>query len=44
MANSIIKILMGNKSKSDCCSIEIKEVQDTEEKKDTCCSGDTTCC
>lgn len=43
MAN-FIKILMGNKSKSDCCNIEIKDVEETEEKNEACCGGDTTCC
>lgn len=44
MAN-FIKILLGNKpTQSDCCSIEIKEVQETEEKTEACCGGDTTCC
>ncbi|ESU32118.1 hypothetical protein G3A_13355 [Bacillus sp. 17376] len=47
MAN-FIKILMGSNSKSDCCSVEIKEVQETEEnneeKNEACCGGDTTCC
>ncbi|GAM15486.1 hypothetical protein [Mesobacillus selenatarsenatis] len=44
MAN-FIKILMGSNSKSDCCSVEIKEVQETEEKNEAaCCGGDTSCC
>lgn len=43
MAN-IIKILMGNNSKSDCCGVEIKEVEETEEKAEACCSADTACC
>ncbi|WP_257391710.1 hypothetical protein [Mesobacillus jeotgali] len=43
MAN-LIKILRGNSSKSDCCSVEIKEVQETEEKNEACCDGDTSCC
>ena len=44
MAN-FIQILMGSdKSKSDCCNIEIKEVQENEEKNEACCGGDTTCC
>ncbi|WP_285856939.1 hypothetical protein [Mesobacillus subterraneus] len=44
MAN-FIQILMGsNKSKSDCCNIEIKEVQENEEKNEACCNGDTSCC
>ncbi|WP_281274502.1 hypothetical protein [Mesobacillus subterraneus] len=42
MAN-FIKILLGN-SKSDCCSVEIKEVEETEEKSEACCGGDTSCC
>lgn len=41
---NFIKILMGNNSKSDCCSVEIKEVQETEEKNGACCGGDTSCC
>ncbi|UYZ22711.1 hypothetical protein [Mesobacillus jeotgali] len=43
MAN-FIKILMGSNSRSDCCSVEIKEVQETEEKNEACCGGDATCC
>ncbi|WP_285289163.1 hypothetical protein [Bacillus sp. ISL-41] len=43
MAN-FIKILMGSNSKSDCCNVEIKEVQDKEEKNEACCGGDTSCC
>ncbi|WP_286180992.1 hypothetical protein [Bacillus sp. ISL-37] len=40
-----IKKIAGKKSDSDCCGIEIKEVQENEEKKeDTCCGGDTSCC
>ena len=43
MAN-LIKILMGSNSKPDCCSVEIKEVQETEENNEACCGGDTACC
>ncbi len=43
MAN-LIKILLGNNSKSDCCSVEIKEVMETEENKEACCGEDASCC
>jgi hypothetical protein len=42
--SNFIKILMCSNSKADCCSIEIKEVQETEEKNEACCDGETACC
>lgn len=40
--NKLIKILMGNKDKSDCCNIEIKEIEEVE--KEACCSDDSKPC
>ncbi|WHX41385.1 hypothetical protein QNH36_04290 [Mesobacillus sp. AQ2] len=42
--SNFIKILMGSNSKSDCCGVEIKEVQETEDKAEACCGGETACC
>jgi hypothetical protein len=44
MANFIKILIGGNKEKSDCCNIEIKEVEETEEKNEACCGGNTSCC
>ncbi|MFE1245738.1 hypothetical protein ACFW35_16515 [Fictibacillus sp. NPDC058756] len=41
---SFIKILIGDKKESDCCSIEIKEVKSEDE---SCCENDkkdNKCC
>lgn len=43
MAN-FIKILMGNNPKSDCCNVEIKEVEETEQKNEACCNDGASCC
>ncbi|WP_409274116.1 hypothetical protein V1499_04465 [Neobacillus sp. SCS-31] len=44
-----IKKITGQKSESDCCGVEIKEVVDTEAKNDSCCGSSSeekkdSCC
>lgn len=43
---NFFKNFIRNNKKSDCCGVEIKEVNEQEEKNSACCSGadQTSCC